>query len=166
MHTPVSVHKRLPMLMQVFAGLCVLTVAACSPIVDDRGHRWDTPVNELVTLNVTTRDEVREKLGSPSTQSTFGDETWYYINAVKKSRGILSPEITEQQVTRIVFDASGVVASMNQYNLKDGQNISIVTRETPTEGHSLGFVEQIMGNIGRFNKGSSGSVTDNRRGRK
>ncbi len=143
----------------------LLVISACTPIVDNRGHKWDTPVKELITEKVTTRDEVREKLGSPSTQSTFGEETWYYITATKKSRGILSPEITEQDVTRITFDPTGVVAAVSQYTLKDGQEIPIVSRETPTEGHSLGFVEQILGNIGRFNK-QQGSSTDNRRGRR
>ena len=45
----------------------------------------------------------------------------------------------------------------DHYDLANSQDIDIVSRTTPTEGHTLGFFEQILGNIGRFN--SPGSPT-------
>lgn len=147
--------------------LIALVITGCDPIVENRGHKEDVPIADIIKPSVSTREEVAEKLGSPSTQSSFGEETWYYITAVRHSRAILAPEITQQNVTRIVFDPSGIVKSVNQYTLDDSKDIEVVTRETPTEGHSLGFIEQVMGNLGRFNKtDKSKSSTSNNHGRK
>jgi len=141
-------------------------LAGCSPIIDERGHRDDEPITSLVKVG-SAQTEVAEKLGSPSTKSNFGDETWYYIKARKESRAILAPAITEQHVTRITFGTDQMVSKIDEYDLKDGKEVEIVTRETPTEGHRLGFFEQILGNLGRFNKDpAKNSSTDNKHGKK
>jgi outer membrane protein assembly factor BamE (lipoprotein component of BamABCDE complex) len=143
-----------------------VVLASCAPIIDDRGFKSDDPIASVVKAGSTTQSEVQEKFGSPSTKSNFGEDTWYYITARKQSRAILAPQITEQHVVRITFDTAGVVSKLDEYDLKDGKEVAIVTRETPTEGHKLGFFEQILGNLGRFNKDPGKSVADNKRGKK
>ena len=159
---------RLHTMRRHFLQAIILPVmlTSCSPIIDERGHKGDEPIADIVKVGATSQTEVLEKLGTPSTKSNFGDETWYYITARKQSRAILAPEITEQHVTRITFGPDGLVNKMDAYELKDGKEVEIVTRETPTEGHKLGFFEQILGNLGRFNKDPSKSVADNKHGRK
>lgn len=124
----------------------------CTPISDSRGYRTEAPVADQIKVDASTREDVIRTLGSPSSQSNFGDETWYYISAVKERRGILAPEVVDQQVTQVVFDTGGIVKGVKTYGLKDSREVNIVSRETPTEGHKLGFIEQIVGNLGRFNK--------------
>lgn len=143
-----------------------LLASACSPIVDERGHKSDEAIVDFVKVGTTSQTEIQEKFGSPSTKSDFGDETWYYVSSRKESRAILAPEITEQHVVRITFGVDGLASKVDAYELKDGKEVEMVTRETPTEGHKLGFFEQILGNLGRFNKDSSKNSPDNRHGRK
>ncbi len=136
----------------VIAGiLCAVALSACEPIVNQRGHVSDDKIAERVFVGTTSKTEVMQMFGSPSSVSMFGDETWYYIQAQKEAKAFLAPEITEQKVTQIVFDASGVAKSVNGYGLDDKQDVAIVDKITPTEGHSLGFLEQTLGNLGRFN---------------
>ena len=108
---------------------------------------------------------MRTQLGSPSAQSTFGDETWYYITDRKETFAFLKPEVVQQDVTKISFDSAGHVAKIANYSLKDGEEIDMAKRETPTEGHTMGFFEQILGNIGRFNSpgGNTNSAAPGRR---
>lgn len=128
----------------------VLTMAvACSPMVDNRGHTKQSLDLSQVITGQSTKDDVVALLGSPSAMSDFGDPSWYYISAQKETVGIFEPEIKKQDVTEIVFDEAGVVKGINKYNKEKGKPIEIVEKETPAAGHSMTFMEQLLGNLGR-----------------
>jgi len=50
----------------------------------------------------------------------------------------------------IKFDDAGVVKDLEKRGLEIAQEVAMDSHETPTAGHSLGFFEQLFGNIGRF----------------
>ena len=134
-------------------------VAACAPKVDNKGYVKQTDLLSSIVAGQTSKQEIVDLFGSPSSQSSFGAETWYYIGSRKETVGFLKPEQVDQDITRIEFDAGGVVSKVERYTQDNASDIQHVNRETPTEGHSLGFVEQVMGNVGRFNKPGSRSDT-------
>ena len=125
-------------------------LAACSPKVDTGGYIVESDLKSQVSQGQ-SKEEVRQKLGSPSAQSSFGPETWYYIANRKEATGFFKPEVVQQDVLRIEFDQAGTVASIETYDKDDARQFDIVKRTTPTEGHRMGFIEQAVGNIGRFN---------------
>ncbi len=129
----------------------MLLTACIPPRVNNRGHVDAFNRVEKIQPNVSTRDDVMELLGSPSITNNFGQEIWYYVAKRKEAVAFLKPEITEQKVTRIAFNDSGVVESINGYDMKDKRDIQMAEDITPTEGHELGVLEQILGNVGRFN---------------
>ena len=132
-------------------------LCACSAKVDNRGYVSTGDIKTMVSVGQ-SRDEVLTNLGSPSSQSTFGTETWYYISTRKEATAFLKPEVVKQDVTKIEFDSAGMVSKIDTFNEQNSEDFSIAKRTTPTEGHSLGFLEQVLGNVGRFNKpGSTGS---------
>lgn len=141
-----------------------LMLASCTPIVNTRGHSAeDVDLSQLVS-GQTSADDVRALLGSPTSTSNFGEETWYYITQKQSRVGVFAPEVTEQQVTAITFDAEQRVHDISAYKKEDGQNVQIVSKTTPTEGHSIGFIEQMLGNFGRFNAPTRG-LSDRNLGR-
>jgi outer membrane protein assembly factor BamE (lipoprotein component of BamABCDE complex) len=142
-----------------------LAAAACSPKVDSGGYVKKDDIKEQITEGKTSKEEVLSKLGSPSSQSSFGNEAWYYITSRKEAYAFLKPDITEQEVIRIEFDKKGLVSSVSTYDKSQSADINLVKRTTPTEGHTLGFFEQVLGNIGRFNKSDDkGTLAPGRRG--
>lgn len=145
------------MLKNVFLAVALFAVSSCSPKIEERGYIKNADWKENIIVGQTTKQDVLDKFGSPSAQSSFGTETWYYISSRKESNAFLKPETTDQEVTDIQFDTSGVVSAVNYYNKDDAKQIALVKRVTPTEGHTLGFIEQTLGNIGRFNKPTDGS---------
>lgn len=100
-----------------------------------------------------TKEDISALLGSPSTTSTFGPETWFYISTTKERLGVFESDVVKQHVLGVQFDENGVVKEYGQYTIEDGKAVEIVEKTTPTEGHSLGVLEQLLGNIGRFNTG-------------
>jgi outer membrane protein assembly factor BamE (lipoprotein component of BamABCDE complex) len=146
-----QIHK-LKLLAPLAAAL-VLPACSSESIskVNNAGYVREVEIKEQISIGSSTKDDVLSKLGSPSSQSTFGNETWYYITAKKEGLAFMKPEVVEQHVTRVEFDNGGVVSAIESFDHDDGHDFKIAKRTTPTEGHSLGFFEQILGNIGRFN---------------
>jgi outer membrane protein assembly factor BamE (lipoprotein component of BamABCDE complex) len=105
----------------------------------------------------TTRDEVTKILGSPSSTGIFDSKNWYYISRKTKQVSFFDPDVLDQQVYIVAFDDKGVVKAVDHKDLKDGQDIEPAPGATPAPGRELTFVEQVLGNIGRFSKGSSSS---------
>jgi len=130
----------------VAAGL-----AGCAPQVDTRGNLPDPETVLEVQPGVHDRDQVATILGSPSAVATFEDDTWYYISRRTEKIAFFDPEVVDQQVLVVKFGQDGLVADMAVYGLEDGQIIEPVERTTPTSGRELTILQQLFGNIGRFN---------------
>jgi len=58
-----------------------LFVAACAPKVSQRGHADMQEKIMQIKAGESHKQDVMRLLGSPSTTSNFGTETWYYIQA-------------------------------------------------------------------------------------
>lgn len=136
---------------QIAATLAVaLLSTACGQIVDQRGHQPVPGTVEKLEVGSQGRDDVLRLMGSPSTVATFGDEVWYYISTKNESTAFLAPKVLEQRVVAVSFDSGGRVREIKQYELKDGKEVDMVARKTPTAGKELTIVEQILGNVGKF----------------
>lgn len=136
-----------------------LSLSACSPNVETRGHVAEPDWKQQITVGAATRDQVFDLFGSPSTTSSFGTETWYYVTTKRESFAFFKPEIADQDVIAITFDSAGVVSNIEEVG-KDAMrdDVEFSSRKTPTEGHSMTFIEQLLGNAGRFNRPDSGST--------
>ncbi len=154
---------RLPSLL-LLAGLAAFS-AGCAPKVNNGGYVKTGKIKEQIIVGQTLREEVLHKLGSPSSQSSFGEETWYYITDRKEATAFLKPDVVDREVVCIAFDKAGVVRSVEYFDEGDGKDVKLAKRITPTEGHTLGFVEQVLGNIGRFNKAGGDTIAPGRRPR-
>lgn len=141
-----------------------LMLASCSPIVDTRGHSADAVDLKQIIIGQSGPEDVIALLGSPTTTSNFGDEIWYYVTQKQERVGVFAPKVTEQHIIGIQFDANKKVSEMGEFTQADGKPVQIVSKTTPTEGHSIGFVEQMLGNFGRFNAPGRG-ISDRNKGR-
>jgi outer membrane protein assembly factor BamE (lipoprotein component of BamABCDE complex) len=128
-----------------------LGLSACSGVVDTRGNLPDPETVLEVQPGVHDRDQVATILGSPSTVGTFEDDTWYYISKRTEQFAFLEPEVIDQQVLMVKFGDDGLVNDMEIYGIEDGQIIEPVDRTTPTSGREITILQQLFGNLGRFN---------------
>ncbi len=136
-------------------GLLASALAACTPVVQKRGYVAPEEAFNTVEIGKSTRDDVAASLGSPSSVNAFGDETWYYIYSMTETTAFFDPELKEQQIVAIGFNADGTVKNVVRYGADERWDLEFVQRETPTYGKELGLLQQLLGNIGRFNKSDS-----------
>jgi len=134
-------------------GTALVMLAACSPTIDQRGNLPDADNVLAIQPGTSTKDEVSQLLGTPSTIATFDDKIWYYISKRTETVAFFSPDVMDQQVLVVKFDDTDVVQQVALLGMDDANDIEMVDRETPTYGQRLTIIQQLLGNIGRFTKG-------------
>lgn len=127
-----------------------MLVAACAPVVYSHGNSPNSQLLELIEPNVQDKSQVLAMLGSPSSVTMFEEETWLYISSKSQQKAFFEPEELERKVIAITFNAEGKVSGVAKMLKEDGLDIEFSTKETPTSGHSFTFMEQLFGNVGRF----------------
>lgn len=146
----------------VTAAISAAMLGGCAADVNQRGNL--PPKDRLAEIHpgTTTRAQVAKILGTPSSTGVFDGNSWYYISRKTKQIAFLDPDVLDQQVYVVNFDANGVVSSVGHKGLKDARAIEPAPGATPAPGRELSFLEQVLGNIGRFNKSSKegGSSSD------
>jgi outer membrane protein assembly factor BamE (lipoprotein component of BamABCDE complex) len=144
-----SLYRRLGLAAVALAAAATLT--ACTPRIDQRGNKPDEDQVTQINPGVDDKNRVAELIGTPSAISTFNDKTWYYISKRTETTAFWDPDVVDQEVLAIQFDDGGIVQNMKVYGLEDGRQIAYVDRTTPTEGNQLTIMQQLLGNLGRFN---------------
>lgn len=130
-----------------------LLLGACATTVAQRGNVPDPEKLEQIKPG-DSKDNVAQLIGSPSTIGTFSDKRWYYISRKTEKVAFFNPTTVDQQVIEVVFDDKDKVLEVKKLNLEDANDVDIVGRSTPTAGKSVTIMDQFLGNLGRFNKGS------------
>jgi outer membrane protein assembly factor BamE (lipoprotein component of BamABCDE complex) len=130
----------------------VVATAACSPVEKRNGYVPNEDQIAQIEPGKQSEADVLRLLGSPSSVATFDErrKVWYYIGSKTETLAFFAPEIVDQQVVSIEFDAGGRVKDVKHYSQEDGREIELVDRQTPTRGKELGLLEQLFGNLGRF----------------
>ncbi len=141
--------RSIPSALCAFAFLG-LAVSACSPSVATRGNLTDPDRLAEIKAGESRRDDVAGILGTPTSVGTFDPNVWYYIGQKTEKIAFFQPSVLERRVVIVHFDDAGVVREIKQLDESNAQDIEVVDRATPTAGREMGFLEQMLGNVGRF----------------
>lgn len=135
-----------------------VALSGCGATVEQRGNL--PPPDEIAQIHPgkTNKDEVVKILGTPSSVGVFDERNWYYISGRTSQFAFFDPSVVDQQVYIVEFTGNDIVKAVDHKTLKDGREIAPVARATPAPGRELSFLEQLLGNLGKFN-GGGGSVT-------
>jgi outer membrane protein assembly factor BamE (lipoprotein component of BamABCDE complex) len=116
-----------------------------------RGNRVDADQLKELVPGTSTRADVTALIGSPTARATFDDNTWLYVSEVTRTRIARTQGVLSQKVVVLNFNDQGVLQDVKQLNQDDSVPVSIVARSTPSPGTEASFLQQLFGNIGRFN---------------
>ncbi len=133
-------------------------ISACSPTTATRGNMVEDYRLAEVVPGVSTKSNVLKSLGSPTTQAPFDENVWYYLSQKTEKRGLFDPEVVDEKIVVVAFDEEGVVQIAEEIDA-DRLDIPRVRRKTHTGGNEVTIMQQLLGNVGRFNRGSSSAAT-------
>lgn len=129
-----------------------------------RGNMVDAETLKQLVPGTSTRDDVMALIGSPTTKATFDDNTWLYIGEITKPVVAGTQADLDQQVVALTFDAQGVLRTVETKTADDGLPVSMASGATPSPGSEATFMQQLLGNVGRFNPAAGASGSSNRSG--
>jgi len=141
-----------------FSLLLLFLIPACTPVTSQHGNMLEDFQIQEVKSGEHTRSDVLRILGSPTTQSTFNPNIWYYLGQESEKRGILDQQITDERIVVVIFNEDGVVEAIQEAD-SERENIPYARTKTPTHGNDLTFLQQLLGNLGRFNTPQDVSAT-------
>ena len=153
-------HLNPALLLLALLGGCAMPSFLSQP-PQIRGNRVDADQLKQVVPGTTTRNDVMTLLGSPTAKATFDDRTWLYITETTKPVIAGTQEELDQRVVAVTFDGKGVVQRVATKTADDGMPVSMASGATPSPGSEATFMQQLLGNVGRFSPGgvSSGSTS-------
>jgi outer membrane protein assembly factor BamE (lipoprotein component of BamABCDE complex) len=127
-----------------------IVITGCTPTNHVRGNIVQDFQLAEVAPGVDTERDILKKLGSPTTKATFDESTWYYIGQKTEKRGILDEEVLEERVIILSFNEEGTLEDVRD---ADNKRIDLPysRRKTPTSGNEITVLQQLLGNLGRFN---------------
>jgi outer membrane protein assembly factor BamE (lipoprotein component of BamABCDE complex) len=132
-----------------------------------RGNKVDPEVLAQLVPGTSTRQDVTAVLGSPTAKATFDDNTWIYISEVTRPVIAGTQGVEDQQVYVLSFDDKGTLKGVQKRTKDDSLPVNIVSRTTPSPGTEATWLQQLLGNVGKFsaaapvsNQGAQGTSTN------
>jgi outer membrane protein assembly factor BamE (lipoprotein component of BamABCDE complex) len=122
-------------------------LVACEPTVANRGNILEPEALAQITPGTTTREEVAQKLGTPTSISTFDEKIWYYVGRQTEQYSFLAPEVLKQQAVEIDFNDKGIVTAAKNLDLSKAADASPVDRATPTFGQEQTIWRELLGDL-------------------
>ncbi len=116
-----------------------------------RGNKVDPELMKELVPGTSTKADVSAVIGSPTARDAFDDNTWIYISELTRERIGRTLGELNQNVVVINFDDKGVLTSVHQLDRADALPVTLIARTTPSPGTEASFMQQLLGNIGRFN---------------
>jgi outer membrane protein assembly factor BamE (lipoprotein component of BamABCDE complex) len=91
-------------------------------------------------------------LGTPSTTSTVGNRTFYYISqTVYRRFQFQELSVIDQRVLAVYFNKGFKVERIANWGLQDGVLFDFISRSTPTGGQEQSFVGNLFRGVTKFN---------------
>lgn len=151
-----SINPKARLTAKIFLAALLLLpgslLPGCVSSTQNHGHVPFAEKEPQLKVGMSDKDDVLRILGTPSVRSEFAPEVWYYISSRHKTRAFLPSKRVEQYVLAVHFNDVGKVDALEHFTGEDMAKITPEKEVTPTEGDTLGVMEQLIGNIGRFNR--------------
>ena len=148
---------KMPPVSLLLACLLLSSCAWLMPAPQVRGNKVDAELLKELVPGTSTKADVSAVIGSPTARDSFDDNNWLYISEVTRERIGRTLGELNQNVIVVSFDQRGVLKDVHKLDQADALPVSVIGRTTPSPGTEASFMQQLLGNIGRFNP--AGAVT-------
>ena len=135
------------------AAIALLGVSLSGCLIGEELHHGYV-VDERAVVQVTpgtAPEKVLQILGTPSTVSTVGNKSWYYISqSSSRPLQFLGESVSDQRVTAVYFTSGFKVERVALYGIQDGRVFDFISRRTESGGKEADFVTQLFRGLGTF----------------
>lgn len=139
--------KSIAMSLMVVIGV---SLSGCGTFTENQysGRVIEARNVDAIKEGKSTKADVYDILGSPSSKGNFDRNVWYYVGDHRTQTAFMDPTVKNRQVIAIYFDKNDKVQKVERKTLNDGQEVKIVDSATPTYGTKKGVFEEMFGHVG------------------
>jgi len=130
-------------------GFCLFAAISCTPVYRNHGYTPSEAALANLVVGVDTRATAEETLGVPTISDTETGRL-YYISSRWRHYGMNPPEPISRDIVAVALDSAEVVTNVSRYSLEDGEIVALTRRVTDGGTEEISFLQQLLGNIGRF----------------
>ncbi|MGL5138608.1 MAG: outer membrane protein assembly factor BamE [Beijerinckiaceae bacterium] len=121
-----------------------LGLSACEGEVINRGWQVDDRGLEQIKPGASA-EQVLLVLGTPSTVSTVGGKTYYYVSQrLTRQFQFMGESLKDQRVVAVYIDAKNKVSRVANFGIQDGVVFDFISRTTPTAGEEITLLRQLL----------------------
>ncbi len=102
---------------------------------------------DLIQPGKTSKADVFDLLGSPSSKGSFDRNIWYYVGEYKTQTAFMKSKTQNRHVIAIYFNNKDIVSSVDRKSLGDGKDVKSVKGKTPSYGTKKGVAEELFGHV-------------------
>ena len=135
-------------LKMIFAILFFQLNSCGLKVVENHGQIYEKNINfKELQVGKTTKNEIVELLGSPSTTSNFDDEqSWIYINSEFKRFVFLDGSNTDQKILILSFNQN-TLKNKELLSKNDINNIEYEETLTDSRGKKVNWIKDFFSNL-------------------
>jgi outer membrane protein assembly factor BamE (lipoprotein component of BamABCDE complex) len=127
-----------------FALVVSLSLAGCEGEVINRGWQIDEKALEQIKPGASA-EQVLLVMGTPSTVSTVGGKTYYYVSQRLTRRvQFMGEKLEDQRVVAVYLDPKNKVSRVANFGIQDGAVFDFISRTTPAGGEELSVLRQLF----------------------
>ena len=127
----------------------MMGMAGCAPLIGAHGHHVPSKKLQALRLGVSTQENARQLLGSPSVVSLDGNRLWLYMSRETEAWIPTFETETGRRTIAIYFNRDGKVRGKRILTAAQGRALNFVPDTTPTPIAELNWLQRLFGNIGQ-----------------
>tara|TARA_B100000401_G_scaffold96300_1_gene61850 strand:- start:89 stop:553 length:465 start_codon:yes stop_codon:yes gene_type:complete len=132
--------------------ILLLFISNCSfnKVVNHHGVHFLDKKQEKLILNSTNRNDILDKLGPPSTESTFDNDIWIYIERKETKTAITTlgrKKLMVNNVLILEIDEMGILVNKEFLDKEDMNKIKFSKRKTNVISSKESFVYEFLSSL-------------------
>ena len=139
----------LKIILKITFAILFFQLNSCGlKVVENHGQIYEKNINfKELQVGKTTRNEIVQLLGSPSTTSNFDDEqSWIYINSEFKRFVFLDGSNTDQKILILSFNQN-TLKNKELLSKNDINNIEYEETLTDSKGKKVNWIKDFFSNL-------------------
>jgi len=137
--------KKILFILLIFISNCSL-----NKVVKHHGVHFLEKKQEKLILNLSNKNDILSKLGPPSTESTFDNDLWIYIERKETKTSITTlgrRKLAVNNVLILELDDMGILVDKRFLNKEDMQKIKFSKNKTTVISSKESFVYEFLSSL-------------------
>ena len=139
----------LKIILKIIFAILFFQLNSCGlKVIENHGQIYEKNINfKELQVGKTTRNEIVQLLGSPSTTSNFDDEqSWIYISSEFKKFVFLDGSNTDQKILILSFNQN-TLKNKELLSKNDINNIEYEETLTDSRGKKVNWIKEFFTNL-------------------